>query len=391
MSTEKLYYNDGYLKDFTANVITCENNGSEIFVVLDKTAFFPEGGGQKADTGYIGNVKVTDVQEENGVIKHFVESDVPLGEYFCKIDWDFRFSRMQNHTGEHIVSGVVHGIFGYDNVGFHMEEEYVTVDFNGELTREQLDEVEEKANAAVYENIAIQCLYPEASELEKIDYRSKLELTEEVRLVKIGDVDLCACCAPHVNKTGEVGTIKILDFMRHRGGVRIVMRCGFTALKDYREKYASVYAVSGLLSAKQPDIAKAVERLKNENDVLKREMYSFKQSIADADKNNLIIKNGISYFVSSFYDADMMRTLANHGMTISFLCVILSGNDEEGYSYIAGSNTADMRTFAKIFNTALLGRGGGRDTMIQGKISSPRREITNFINNFDISTIQGKL
>lgn len=384
MRTEKLYYNNGYLKIFKANIVACEMENDEHFVILDKSAFFPEGGGQKPDTGYIGNVKVTDVQEENGIIKHYVEREIPLGEYDCEINWALRFSRMQNHTGEHIVSGVVHKIYGYDNVGFHMEEDYVTVDFNGELTREQLDDIEEKANAAVYENIDIQCLYPETDELDKIDYRSKLELTEDVRLVKIGDVDLCACCAPHVNKTGEVGTIKILDFMRHRGGIRLVMRCGFTALADYREKYTSVYEVSGLLSAKQPEITKAVERLKNENDSLKREFFSFKQSIAENDKNNLIMHSGISYFISAFYDADMMRTLANYGMSVSSLCVILSGNDDEGFSYIAGSNSVDMRAFAREFNSALSGRGGGRDTMIQGKISASRNEITAFLNNYKL-------
>ena len=382
METKRLYFNDGYLREFSAVVISCEKTDKGFSVVLDKTAFFPEGGGQKPDTGLIGDAVVSDVQEVNGGICHYVNKPLETGvEYNCGINWEQRFSRMQNHTGEHIVSGVVHGIYGYDNVGFHMEEDYVTVDFSGELTREQLDEVEEKANAAVYENSDVICWYPSSEEIDSLDYRSKLDLKENVRLVKIGEVDLCACCAPHVNKTGEVGTIKILDFMRHRGGVRIVMRCGFSALKDYREKYTSVYTVSGLLSAKQPEIAMAVERLKNENDSLKREFVDFKQMIAEDDKNKLSFCDDVSYFISSFYDADMMRSLANHGMTVSKLSIILSGDDERGYSYIVGSETEDLRSFAKNFNTALNGRGGGRDTMIQGKIFAKKEQIIDFIKS----------
>ncbi len=382
METKRLYFNDGYLKEFSAVVLSCEEIDKGYAVVLDKTAFFPEGGGQKPDTGLIGDAVVSDVQEVDGGICHYVNKPLEAGaEYNCAINWEQRFSRMQNHTGEHIVSGVVHGIYGYDNVGFHMEEDYVTVDFSGELTREQLDDIEEKANAAVYENSDVTCWYPSSEEIDSLNYRSKLDLKENVRLVKIGEVDLCACCAPHVNKTGEVGTIKILDFMRHRGGVRIVMRCGFTALKDYREKYTSVYNVSGLLSAKQPEIATAVERLKNENDSLKREFADFKQRIAEDDKDKLSFCGDVSYFISSFYDADMMRSLANHGMTVSRLSIILSGDDERGYSYIVGSETEDLRSFAKAFNTALNGRGGGRDTMIQGKLSAKKEQITDFIKS----------
>ena len=173
---------------------------------------------------------------------------------------------MQNHSGEHIVSGIVNSLYGYDNVGFHMEEDYVTIDFNGELTREQLDEIEDKVNFAIYKNYNINCWFPSEAELSKLDYRSKLELTENIRLVSIENTDLCACCAPHVKNTGEVGIVKILDFKRHRGGIRLVMKAGFKALLDYREKYKSVYDISNILSAKQPEIFNAVERVYNEVD-----------------------------------------------------------------------------------------------------------------------------
>ena len=383
MITEKLFYKDSYISSFEATVVSCQLIDGKNAVILDKTAFFPEGGGQQADTGFIGDAHVSDVQETSGEILHFVKEPLVEGKtYNCKIDWDTRFIRMQEHTGEHIVSGIVHSMFGYDNVGFHMEDDYVTVDFSGELTREQLDEVEDKANYAVYANHPVKCYFPDESTLKDLDYRSKLDLTEGVRLVDIENTDLCACCAPHVNKTGEVGVIKILDFMRHRGGVRIFMKSGFDALKDYREKYKSVYDVSGLLSAKQGEIATAVERVLADKDNLHREFASFKQAVAESTKSNVVFTNNCAYCIVDGFDADMMRQLANFGAEKSELSLIFSGDDISGYSYIACSLSLNMKTIAQNINNALNGRGGGRDTMIQGKVATTKEEIERFIYNF---------
>ncbi len=383
MVTEKLYYFDSYIKEFEATVVNCKDIEGKIAVILDKTAFFPEGGGQAADTGYIGDIRVLDVQEASGEILHFVKEPLVEGKtYTCEIDWNTRFIRMQEHTGEHIVSGIVHSMFGYDNVGFHMEDTYVTVDFSGELTREQLDEVEDKANFAVYANYPVKCYFPDESTLKDLDYRSKLDLTEGVRLVDIENTDLCACCAPHVNRTGEVGVIKILDFMRHRGGVRIFMKSGFDALRDYREKYKSVYDVSGLLSAKQGEIASAVERVLGDNDNIRREFFSFKQTVAENTKSSIVFTDNCGYCIVDGFDADMMRQLANYGAEKAELALIFSGDDNSGYSYIACSHTLNMKTVAQNINNALNGRGGGRDTMIQGKVSATSEEIERFIKNF---------
>lgn len=388
MKTERLYYSDSYIKEFDAIVISCEKTEKGYKAVLDKTAFFPEGGGQKADTGFIGDARVTDVQEADDVIYHYIDSELNAStEYICKLDWEQRFLRMQSHSGEHIVSGVVHSLFGYDNVGFHMEEDYVTVDFSGELTREQLDVVEEKTNRYIYDNIEIECFFPNEYEMESLDYRSKLDLKEGVRLVKIGEADLCACCAPHVKRTGEIGVVKILDFMRHRGGVRIVMKSGLKALLDYREKYTSVYDVSVMLSSKQHEIASYVDKKIKENENLQRSFTNFKMQIAENDKENLSYIGDTALFITSFYDSDMMRELANFGMTQKDVCVILSGNEENGFSYVAGSLSYDLMRFAKNFNTALNGRGGGRGTMIQGKVAASKQDILNYFNNLDLNVI----
>ena len=388
MKTERLYYSDSYTKEFGALVISCEKLEKGFKVVLDKTAFFPEGGGQKADTGFIGEARVSDVQEAEDVIYHFVDKELEVSsEYICKLDWEQRFLRMQSHSGEHIVSGVVHSLYGYDNVGFHMEEDYVTVDFSGELTREQLDEVEEKTNRYIYDNIEIECFFPSEYEIENLDYRSKLDLKEGVRLVKIGEADLCACCAPHVKRTGEIGVVKILDFMRHRGGVRIVMKSGLKALLDYREKYTSVYDVSVMLSSKQHEIASYVDKKLKENENLQRSFTSFKMQIAENDKENLSFIGDTALFITSFYDSDMMRELANFGMTQKELCVILSGNEESGFSYVAGSLNFDLMKFAKHFNAALNGRGGGRGTMIQGKVTATKQSILDYFNGLELNAI----
>lgn len=388
MKTERLYYSDSYLKEFDAVVVSCEKLEKGYKVVLDKTAFFPEGGGQKADTGFIGDAKVSDVQEAEDVIYHYVDKELSVSaEYSCKLDWEQRFLRMQSHSGEHIVSGVVHSLYGYDNVGFHMEEDYVTVDFSGELTREQLDEVEEKTNRYIYENIEIQCFFPNEYEIENLDYRSKLDLKEGVRLVRIGEADLCACCAPHVKRTGEIGVVKILDFMRHRGGVRIVMKSGLKALRDYREKYTSVYDVSVMLSSKQHEIASFVDKKLKENENLQRSFTNFKMQIAENDKENLSYIGDSALFISSFYDLDMMRELANFGMTRKELCVIFSGDEQSGFSYVAGSLSFDLMKFAKHFNSALNGRGGGRGTMIQGKVTASKQNILNYFNTLDLNVI----
>ena len=388
MKTERLYYSDSYIKEFDAIVVSCEKLEKGYKVVLDKTAFFPEGGGQKADTGFIGEAKVTDVQEFDDVIYHFVDKELNAStEYNCKLDWEQRFLRMQSHSGEHIVSGVVHSLYGYDNVGFHMEEDYVTVDFSGELTREQLDEVEEKTNRYIYDNIEIECFFPNEDEIENLDYRSKLDLKEGVRLVRIGEADLCACCAPHVKRTGEIGVVKILDFMRHRGGVRIVMKSGLKAVFDYREKYTSVYDVSVMLSSKQHEIASYVDKKIKENETLQRSFTTFKMQIAENDKENLSYIGDTALFITSFYDSDMMRELANFGMTQKEICVILSGNEESGFSYVAGSLNFDLMRFAKHFNSALNGRGGGRGTMIQGKVTATKQDIISYFNSLDLKSI----
>ena len=247
---------------------------------LDRTAFFPEGGGQYADTGTLDEMQVCDVQEKDGRIFHIMEDkSEQIPEYFTvgrsvsgRINWEERFMKMQQHTGEHIVSGLVHARFGYNNVGFHLGSEDCTMDFNGIITKEELQEIEREANRAVWKNLPVEVLYPSEEELASMEYRSKIEIEGQVRIVVIPGYDVCACCAPHVKYTGEVGVIKLTNVQRYKGGVRVTMLCGVRALLDYEEKQREVQSVSAMLCARENEIAEAVEHLRKECGDLKQEI-----------------------------------------------------------------------------------------------------------------------
>ena len=374
--TEKLYDLDSHLREFTARVISCEQDGKRWAVRLDRTAFFPEGGGQAADTGFLGSARVLDVQEDAGDILHYTDGPLGAGETVTgTLDWQQRFRRMQNHSGEHILSGLVHARYGYRNVGFHLGDGDVTVDFAGELSREQLDELETAVNLAIAENVTVQAWYPSPEELAALDYRSKLELTENVRLVRIEGYDLCACCAPHVSRTGEIGSLRILDFMRHRGGIRLHMLCGLDALEDARMRYRATLAISGLLSVPQADTPAAVERTL-------RELEETRQALAGEKRRWLKLRSDALPETEAnlcIFEEDLdpvsLRELVNAGMEKTpGICAAFTGQDGD-WKYIIGSRKVDLRSLAKEINAAIGGRGGGRPEMIQGSCTADRKQI----------------
>ncbi len=378
--TEKLYYKDSHISSFEAKVISCVEKDGCWSVELDRTAFFPEGGGQPGDTGLLGSVRVLDTQEADGHIFHVADSPLEVGlSVTCSLDWDLRFRRMQHHTGEHIVSGLIHSLCGFDNVGFHLGEDDVTMDFSGELTRDELDRVELLANEAVYKDIPIVTLFPSPVSLPRLSYRSKLELTENVRLVRIPGYDLCACCAPHVKRTGEIGMIKLTDFMRHRGGVRVHLLAGLSAFEDCRVKYKNISAISAALSAPQNDTANAVDRIKKELADAKQEAVKLRGDLISLKAASLKETDGNICLFEPGLDTRMMRDLCNAGTAVcSGVCAVFTGSDIGGYKYIIGSRTTDLREQARAINEALSGRGGGSPEMIQGSVSAPRSEIEQF-------------
>ena len=379
--TAKLYDTDSHLYTFQANVVRCSPDGNRFAVILDRTAFFPEGGGQGADTGSLGDAVVLDVQETAGEIVHYTDRAVPAGSSVIgKLDAQKRFVRMQNHSGEHIVSGLVHRLYGLDNVGFHLGDGDMTVDYNGVLTREDLDRIEMLANDVVANNIEVTAEYPDAMTLKTLSYRSKLELTENVRIVTIGDVDCCACCAPHVCRTGEIGTIKLLDSERYKGGVRLHMLCGAWATADYRVKYENVQRISALLCVPQADTASAVAHLA---EAIKEKDYALsalRRKLAVTAMENAPHSGNICFFADNACDMDSLRYAVNLGMKQAELCAGFTPS-EDGFRYCIGSVSTDLRAASRTINASLNGRGGGQPTMIQGTVRAKRDEITAFFRN----------
>ena len=376
-ATEKLFYEDSHMKEFDAVVISCQPDGEKYKVVLDRTTFFPEGGGQYADTGYLDDVKVIDVHEKEDIVYHTTEASLEVGaKVHGKINWEERFEKMQQHTGEHIVSGIVHEWFGYDNVGFHLSGTYCTLDFNGPLAKEQLKKIEREANKAVFENLDIVVSYPSKDELASLDYRSKIEIEGQIRIVTIPGYDVCACCAPHVNKTGEIGLIKLVNMMNYKGGERITMLCGYRALADYDAKDESTKAISTSLCTKESEVAQAVEHLKEEQTNLKNKIVSLQQKLLDYKVQEIEVNEGIVTVFDNELSGNAPRELMNRilqkGATI---CAVFAGEEESGYRYVIGSKSEDVRPLCKKLNEAFAGRGGGKPEMVQGSLKGNEEEI----------------
>ena len=378
METHKLYYDNAYTKSFEATVLSCEPAKDGYAVTLDATAFFPEGGGQTADTGTLGDVRVLDVHEKAGVITHYTDGPVSVGQtVHGRINWAARFRKMQNHTGEHIVSGIVHARYGFENVGFHLADDGCTVDFDGELTRTQLDEIEWAANEAVWADLPVIARFPAPDELARMDYRSKLDLTENVRIVTVEGIDKCACCAPHLASTGQVGVIKLLDFMRHRGGVRVWIKSGADALADYGRRYGATAAISGLLNVPQADVAGGVEKLIAQRDDIKHQHAELQRQTLEARAAALAPTDGNMLLFAQAEEVGL-RILANAGMEkCGGVCAVFSGQDG-AWRFVMASQTVDMRAFIKEHGPTLQARGGGQERMISGHSTASKAALEAF-------------
>ena len=380
--TEKLYYNDSYIKEFYANILYLNEEDSLIKCVLDKTAFFPTEGGQSCDTGMIGDANVTNVEEKNGVITHFLDKIPDSNQnVICKINWNKRFRNMQNHSGEHIVSGLLNSNFGFDNVGFHLGNEDVTIDFNGTLTEDQLSEIEYKANEAVIKNIRILSEFPTREQADRINYRSKMDISENLRIVTIEGYDICACCAPHVNYTGEIGLIKFLDSIHYKGGTRLHIKCGFDALFDYSIHYKNTKNISNLLSAKQEEAYNAVCRLSQALSDEKAKIAELRAELLRSKTKNIEYCDGNRLIFEKDADMNFLRNYINIALkSTAEICAAFSGDDNTGYKYIIASEKVDLKAKANDINSALKGSGGGKPNMIQGSVSASEAEIRAYFN-----------
>ncbi|MBT9779840.1 alanyl-tRNA editing protein [Clostridium sp. MCC353] len=375
---EKLYYSTPYVKEFEGKVLRCTKGKQDRYeVVLDRTAFYPEGGGQPSDMGTLGDANVISVHEKGGEIIHYTDRALEEGAQVTGVlDWDRRYRNMQLHSGEHILSGLVHRKYGYDNVGFHMGSEEVTVDFNGVLDAQQLREIELEANQVVYDNVPVLAGYPDEETLHRMDYRSKKELSGQVRIVEIPGGDICACCGTHVERTGEIGIIKATGMISYKGGVRISMLCGKDALLDYEKRLCQIRSISHLLSAKPVKLAEAVEKLKMEserrefllNQVYQQLFTAKTEAYPESDQPLLV------------FEQDLMPVQLRRFCTMLYeqgrgsVAAVCSGEDGN-WQYALGSAKGDMKKLSRWLNDNLNGRGGGSSLMAQGTWMAGKDQI----------------
>lgn len=389
-TTLKIYDQDSHLTTCEATVLSCkfDEERKAYAIILDRTVFFPEGGGQFADTGFINDIEIFDVQMKEDVILHYTSEDilqrlVPGTMVTCQINWNRRFDFMQQHSAEHILSGLVYRNFGYHNVGFHLGMTETTLDFDSPLTNEQLHWLEQEANKAIWQNIAFEITFPDADTLANLDYRSKKELSGEVRIVTLPGYDVCACCAPHVYHTGEIGIVKIVGAMAHRGGMRLTILCGSRALNDYQTKQSSVEQISALLSAKQPEVAAAVAKAKDDQQALIYRINDLQKKVLEAELKSLPAPDTTEdiFLFQSDLDTKAIRNAVNELCTrYTGYCGIFVGTDETGYSFVLGSAAKDCHKAANALREAFGAKGGGSEKMIQGSVVADEERIRNVLS-----------
>ena len=379
METEKLYYADPFLKEFTATVLDCQAGKNGYTVTLDRTAFYPEGGGQPADHGTLDGAAVTDVHEKNGVIFHNVDRAVEIGKTVSgSIDWARRFDHMQQHSGEHICSGLICGRYGCDNVGFHMGTDIVTIDFNADIPWEELLEIEGQANRYIQENHPIDIQFHRGAELDAIDYRSKKPLEGDVRIVAFPGADCCACCGTHVLRSGQVGLVKFLSVQKFRDGVRIELLCGQRALDYLSRTWEQAKTIGQHLSVKPVDAASAVERLEGELSALKMRCAGLEEAVFAGIAAEQAGKGNVLLFQPPM-KPDSVRKLADAvSKTCGGLAAVFAGEGSH-YAYALGrADGQDISAAVKALNGVLHGRGGGRNGFAQGSVEAAQSAIEAF-------------
>lgn len=379
METIQLYYTDPYQTEFTAVVKEVREKKGAYLVRLSQTCFYPEGGGQPYDTGVLGGALVTEVHEKDDEIWHTVSKPLEVGaEVEGKINWKRRFDLMQQHSGEHILSGILHQMTGCDNVGFHLTTENVYVDFDKPMDRTLLREAELRANRFIWENHPVKIWYPDAAELAALEYRSKKELTGKVRIVSFPGADVCACCGTHVAASGAVGSVKILSVQNYKGGVRVEIVCGQRALETATLWMEQDQEIGRLLSVKPQQTVAAVKKLSDELSALRIRLAAMEEK-AFADKADKLAGKGDVLLFEEGLTPDSVRKLCTLVMeSCCGRCAVFSGNDADGYKYAIGQKDGDLRTIVKKMNSKLNGRGGGKPFFAQGSVMATKAEVETF-------------
>lgn len=379
MEVRKLYYEDCLLREFSATVVDCTPCEKGYYVNLDATAFYPEGGGQACDLGTLGDASVLDVQEQGEDIFHLCDRPLTVGSSVKGIiDWERRFDLMQQHTGEHILSGLIHKKFGYHNSGFHVGKEVMEVDFDGPIPASALWELEAKANQAIWEDIKLHCWIPSPEELPNIEYRTKRPLDWPVRIVEIPGYDTCACCGVHTATTGQIGLIKILSCVKFHQGVRLELVCGKRAYGYMCRIFDQNRQVSQLLSAKMPETASAAQRLADQLASEKFRAANLEKQVFSALAAGYAGKGNVVHFAEDMTSAGV-RALAD---AIADVCggiaAVFSGTDQTGYAMCLICKNGDVKELGTALTQKFGGRGGGKPGSFQGSISTTKQQLHDF-------------
>ena len=379
METRKLYYEDCHLAAFSAQVVSCEESPKGWQIVLDATAFYPEGGGQACDLGTLNGVRVLDVREKGETVVHLCDGPLPVGETVeGVIDYERRFDLMQQHSGEHIVSGIIYQRFGYHNVGFHMGADLVTIDFDGPIPAEELSSIELEANRAVWANLGLHIWYPAEEELPNVGYRSKRALPWPVRVVEVPGYDKCACCGTHVAQTGEIGIIKLFTCVKFHEGVRIEMACGGRALRYLTAAYEQNRQVSQAFSAKIMETGDAARRMNEQLAAEKFRAAGLQKQVFASIAADCRDAGNVLRFEQDLTPVQVRELCDAIGMVCGGMAAVFSGSDGAGYSYCLMERGGDLRNINKTMTAALGGRGGGKPEYQQGSVKADRAAIESF-------------
>ena len=381
--TIKLYDDHPYDTDFSARILSAEAGEGKIRLILDQTLFFPEEGGQNPDGGTIEGFPVTDVQIQDGVITHTLAYSEEAAEKLIEgstvagtIDWAGRFFNMQNHTGEHILSGLLYTKYGYQNVGFHLSPQIVTLDTSGPLTEEQVRDLERAANQAVWENVTVTAEYPPQEQLAGMFYRSKTEIDGPVRVVTIEGYDACACCAPHVRRTGEIGLILILKHENYKGGTRFTFACGNRALEQVQKDRRILKSLTDTLTTSAEDLPANIHGIMAESEARKQRGDRLMRKQAELLIEQQPETEADIWIYDPEYDVQARRFLVN-GLVqkTSGYAGIFCGDDQNGYDFVIGSEKKDAREMSALLKEKFGARGGGSPKMVQGHVNAGRKEL----------------
>ena len=409
MKTNKIYEKDSFTKEYQTSVISCTKSNRKGYenlyeVITNSTIFSPEGGGQKCDRGTFDDIKVIDVQELDGEIIHFLESPVEeKKEIVQRIDFELRFRRMQNHNAEHLICGLIHKKYGYENVGFHLSETYddednlvgieAIMDVDGPIDAKDLKTIEAEANRAISENVDVFSAFPSAEEAKNIPYRSKMEIEENLRLVVIDGYDICACCAPCLKSSAQMQLVKIIDYMPHRGGMRLTLKAGLDAVNDYVALHDDNKGAMKVLSCVRGECSDAVKKLSDKLTEAHEETVRVKKQITLllVDELNRNMQSNDSKYILYFtndLDEVQVRVLINETVANnSKALIVFFEESENGYRFVAGKNEklsdVSLKELAVKMRESLNARGGGSEQMIQGSVPAAKESINNFFNTLN--------